>query len=192
LPTTPEFTLTATLEDLTGTAAGSTANPAKLRICLCGFGPALPRISGTAMVAKCGPMDIYSTGSAISTLLWGNDQITPAGTYYSIEVLDGEDNVVQCGAYVLTGAGGDLSSLTPIVPAPAPQLFNLALVQLAGTVPGTVFTLPEPAWLGVILGIFYRGVFYPAAGNWSLAAETVTMTFVCTEEPYALYIQALA
>jgi hypothetical protein len=192
MPTTPEFTLTATLEDLTGAAAGSTANPAKLRICLCGFGPALPRIAGTTMVAKCGPTDFFSTGAALSIELWGNDQITPAGTYYSIEILDGEDNVVQCGAYVLTGSGGDLSSLPPVNPLPpSPQMFGLVMVQLAGTVPGTAFKLPAPAWMGVILGIFYKGVFYPAAGNWSLAGLIVTMTFACTQEPYALYVEAI-
>ena len=191
MPTTPGYTLTATLDDIAGGAAGSTANPAKLRICLCGFGPILPRIAATAMVAKTGPTDFYSTGTALSLTIWGNDQITPAGTFYSIEILDGEDNVVQCGAYVLTGSGGDLSSLPPIVPAPSPQPGGLVMNQLSGALPGTVFTLPAPPWGGAIIGIWYRGTFYPSAGNWSLAGSTVTMTFACTQEPYALYIQAI-
>jgi hypothetical protein len=191
LPTAPGYTLTQTLEDITGAAAGSTANPAKLRICLCGFGPFLPYIAGTTLLAKVGPMDFYSTGAPIDMTLFGNDQITPAGTYYTIEVLDGEDNVVQCGAYVLSGNGsGGLPP--PIVPPPAPQPAGLAMVQLGGTVPGTAFTLPTPAYGGVIIGIWYRGTFYPAAGNWSLAGLTVTMTFACTQEPYALYMQAIA
>lgn len=152
MPTAPAFTLTATLEDLTGAAAGTTANPAKLRICLCAFGPVLPTIAGTAMVAKAGPMDFYSTGSAISTLLWGNDQITPAGTFYSIEVLDGEDNVVQCGAYILTGSGGDLSSLAQIVPPYGFLLPSLIVAEAAGAVPGTAYTSPGPVVL-----VFYNG-----------------------------------
>ena len=68
------------------------------------MGLSLPYIANTALLAKVGPMDFYSTsGSPLVITLFGNDQITPAGTYYTIEVLDGEDNVVQCGAYVLTG-----------------------------------------------------------------------------------------
>lgn len=191
MPTSPGYTLTQTLEDITGAAAGSTANPAKLRICLCGFGPTLPYIAGTALLAKVGPMDFYSTsGSPLVITLFGNDQITPAGTYYSIEVLDGEDNVVQCGAYVLTGSGGG-GLPPPITPPPAPQPGGLVMNELSGTTPGTVFTLPTAPFAGVILGIWYRGVFYPAPGNWTLSGLEVTMTFACTLEPYALYIQAL-
>src|SRR5690348_879931 len=100
--TTPNTTLTATLDDLTGVALGSLALAAKLRITLCGFGPVLPKITGTAMIAQAGPKSFFSTGSPLSIPLWGNDQITPAGTFYTIEILDGEDNVVQCGAYRFT------------------------------------------------------------------------------------------
>jgi hypothetical protein len=121
MPATPNITLTATLETIAGAAAGSTANAAKLRIALCGFGPSIPTIAGTAIIASTGPNAFYSTGTPISTLIYGNDQITPAGTFYSIEVLDGEDNVVQCDNYQLTGSGTqDLSNLTPMTP-PAAQ-----------------------------------------------------------------------
>jgi len=196
MPATPNITLTATLDDLTGAAAGSTANPAKLRIALCGYGPVLPRIAGTTMLAKTGPFAVYSTGAAISTLIWGNDQITPAGTYYSIEVLDGEDNVVQCGAYTLTGGGTqDLSSLTPVTPQPVAQIFNLVMLATTGTVPGTVFTVPTPVWGGSMLGVFYKGAFYPAVKgavtNFTLAGQTLTMNFACTEVPFAFYVEAL-
>jgi hypothetical protein len=116
---TPNITLTATLDDLVGDAAGSAANPAKLRIALAGYGPALLRIVGTAMVAKPGPYFFFDIGAGISTLLWGNDQVTPAGTYYEIAVLDGDDNVVQCAAYSFTGGPLtiDLSNATPIGPS---------------------------------------------------------------------------
>jgi hypothetical protein len=194
LPLTPAITLTATLDDLTGAAAGSLANPAKLRICLCGFGPTLPRISGTAMLAKVGPFDIFSTGGVISTLIWGNDVITPSGTYYSIEILDGEDNVVQCGAFeflFLNGATQDLSSATQIVQPLPPQIFNLTTQVLIGNLPGTVFTIPTPLLGTSLVALFYRGVFYGAA-NYTVNAQTVTMNFACTENPVAIYIQALA
>jgi hypothetical protein len=113
----PTITLTATLEDLTGAVAGSTANPAKLRITLCGYGQQIPQVpTANITIAKCGPLDIYSTGSEITTALWGNDVITPVGTYYTIEVLDGENNLVQSAAYQFTGTQTvDLSAAKPIV-----------------------------------------------------------------------------
>lgn len=112
---TPAVTLTAKLEDFIGTAVGSVANPAKMCVALCGFGPQLPRIAGTAMIARPGPIYIESTDGNISTPLWGNDVITPQNTYYTVALLDGQGNVVQCAGYQLTGSGTyDLSALTPI------------------------------------------------------------------------------
>ena len=152
---TPNITLTATLESLNGGPAGSTADPAKLRITLCGYGPVLPRIAGTAMLAQVGPTDILSSGSPISTLLWGNDQITPSGTYYTIEILDGEDNVVQAGAYQFTGgpAAVDLSNATPILPGQPASLPNLVFKPWTGVVPGTAYTAP-----GQVILVTYNGI----------------------------------
>ena len=117
MPATPNITLTATLEDLEGAAAGSVANPASLLIALCGFGMKLPTITGTSMLAKIGPFAVRSSGGVISIPLWGNDQISPANTYYTVTVLDGDGNVVQCAAYRFTGSGTiDLSNAMPFVP----------------------------------------------------------------------------
>ncbi len=132
MPATPHITLTATLDDIEGNAAGTTANPAKLRIALCGYGPTLPVIVGTSNLAKVGPFEVYSLGAQISIPLWGNDQVDPINTYYEIAVLDGEDNMVQCGAYRFTGTGTiDLSNAQQIYPLPPP---------LAALIP--VFTNP--------------------------------------------------
>jgi hypothetical protein len=178
MPATPDITLTATLDDLTGVAVGSTANPAKLRITLCGFGPILPKIAGTAMIARTGPFDIYSTGAQISTLLWGNDQITPAGTFYSIEILDGSDNVVQCGSYQFTGGGTiDLSNANQIVPPYGFTIGLLAVKSCTGAVPGTIYTAP-----GTVLAVFYNGALLDPPGSptpdYSVAGGTViTLNF---------------
>lgn len=115
---TPQITLLATLDDILGAAAGSTANPAKLQIALCAYGPQPPRVSGTAMLAKV-LYTILSAGSPISVTLWGNDQILPAGTFYQITIFDGENNVVQSAAYQFSGTHVyDLSTLTPFNPSP--------------------------------------------------------------------------
>lgn len=119
MPATPNITLTATLQDITGAAVGSAANPVKLCIALCGFGAQLPRIGGTSMLARVGPMYLESaTGVFTAVKLWGNDAITPAGTYYTISLIDGQGDVVQCAAYQLAGSGSfDLSNLVSIFPA---------------------------------------------------------------------------
>lgn len=187
---TPAITLTATLDDLVGNAAGSSSNPAKLRICLCGYGPQLPRIVGTTMLAKVGPTNFFSSGSAISTLIWGNDVITPAGTYYSIEILDGNDNVVQCGTYILTGGGTqDLSNLQPVIPPVPLQPGNPVLLALDGSTPGTVFTLPTPSYNGLVYMVFYRGLLQRPTTDYTFnpANNQVTMTYSVNEAPYAFY-----
>jgi hypothetical protein len=172
MPATPNITLTATLDDLTGAAAGSTANPAKLRITLCSFGASLPLIQGTAMLAKTGPFAVYSSGAAISTLIWGNDQISPSGTYYSIEILDGEDNVVQCGAYELTGTGSqDLSNLAQIIPPYGFPLAALAYLLCALGVNNHSFTAP-----GQVIAAAYNGVLLPEGQSTPTLSYTLDST----------------
>jgi hypothetical protein len=111
---TPAITLTATLQDNTGANDAGAA----LLIVLCGYGQTLPKIAGTSMIAKI-TNKVAATAGTVSTLLWGNDVITPAGTYYSISVLDDKSNVVQAGIYQFTGSGTkDLSSQTQLLAQP--------------------------------------------------------------------------
>jgi hypothetical protein len=187
--TTPNTTLTATLDDLTGSPAGTLASPSKLRIALCGFGPVLPLIAGTSMLARTGPFAVYSTGSAISIVLWGNDQITPSGTFYSIEILDGEDNVVQCGAYQFTGGGAiDLSNAVQIVPPYGFFLGGLSVQPCTGAVPGTVYVCP-----GLVIGVFYNGVLQRRSIDYTLsgAGTIITLNFSTEvgDNIYALCVQ---
>lgn len=169
MPLTPQITLTATLDDITGQPAGSTANPARLRIVLCGFGLTLPQIVGTATLARI-VYDERSTGGQISAALWGNDVITPAGTYYAITVFDGDNNVVQCGAYRFTGTTTvDLSSAPQITPTN-----SLALSPCSGAVPGTVYTAP-----GQIILLLYNGIPQRPGVDYTLGAggNVANLTF---------------
>jgi hypothetical protein len=192
---TPFITLTATLVDYSNGAQGSATAPAWLRIALCGYGATLPCIPGTANIAKVSSwfIDIPYTGSAISLTLWANSQITPAGTYYAISVLDTNRNVVQTGMYQLTQTSAttiDLSNAPQIVQPPPTQIFLSLVANLTtGTVPGTVFTIPTTCL--TLVGVFYRGTFYPSS-NYTQNGQIITMTFACTEAPVALYIQGLA
>src|SRR5271154_5604275 len=120
MPLTPQITLTAKLQDVTGTAAGTETSPAILRIALCGFGLTLPCIPGTSNVVQVGPEDFYDTGAGISVTLWGNDVILPLSqTYYAITLLDNDGNILQCGAYQFVGTLTiDLSNAPQIYPVP--------------------------------------------------------------------------
>lgn len=174
----PPITLTATIQDLTGSALGSVANPAKLCIALCGFGAQLPRIVGTSLIGRPGPIYFETTSGTFSVQLWGNDVITPAGTYYAISLIDANGNVVQSGAYQLTGGGTfDLSSLSPIISASQiaaiPQFIfssNPAVQQCTGTVNGinTVFAFtagPTSPTIAVFAGGVYQTLL---AGDFTL------------------------
>jgi hypothetical protein len=113
---TPAITLTATLQDIFGGVQGATGYPSRICITLAGYGQVLPRIIGTSMLARVGPTYLTSSTGSFSTLLYGNDVISPGGTYYAIEILDEDGNVVQSDGYEITGSGTqDLSDLNPIL-----------------------------------------------------------------------------
>jgi hypothetical protein len=171
---TPQINLTATLDDLLGNAAGTTANPARLQIALCGFGLELPRIAGTSMLAKIGPFEVSSIGAAIAETLWGNDQITPAGTYYAISVIDGEGNIVQCAPYRFTGTQTiDLSNAIPLLPGFTTQIGAVP----NGAFPGSLYQLPIPAYAAGAALCFYNGVLQNL-DDFTLSGSTLSLSFV--------------
>lgn len=115
--TTPQLQLTATLQDFTGIPVQN----GQLIITLCGFGLTIPKIIGTSLLAKVGPV-AYTLLNGVTSpniSLWGNDVITPPGTFYTLAVVDNKQNVVQCNMYQFTGSGLiDLSVVPPIIPSP--------------------------------------------------------------------------
>lgn len=184
MPTTPQITLTATLQNLSGTAAGTAANPAKLVIVLCGYGLTLPQIAGTSTIAKKKYTLLAPSGTPVSVLLWGNDVITPVGvTFYSITVIDGEGNVVQTANYQLVGSGTfDLSNLVPYDPLPpVPPATGDTLFfddVPVGTIDGTnaVFTLTETPSPRSSLNLFKNGSRMTDGTAFSISANVITYT----------------
>lgn len=174
----PAITLTAVLDDLAGNPVGSPANPSKLCIALCNFGPQLPRIAGTTLLAKVGPFFIESIDGTISTKLWGNDVIVPVGTYYTVSVLDGQGNVVQCAAYQITGSGSfDLSNLNPILP-PYGTTSPAALKYLPCTGSGTAWTAPGMSLVAVAYnGMLLRAGLPPPLLSYTATGTAITLTF---------------
>jgi hypothetical protein len=171
---TPQITLNAKLQDLSGDSAGSTANPAILRIALAGFGLTLPCIPGTSNVAQPGPEDYLDSGTGAQAKLWGNDVIFPAGTYYAITLLDGDGNVLQTGRYRFTGTQTlDLSE--------APQLVDGANALIGavpnGAYPGNTYTVPLPAYGGTVPSALYYNGGLQDLEEFTLAGETLFLNF---------------
>jgi hypothetical protein len=174
-PLTPQITLTATLQDVSGNAAGTTASPAVLRIALAGFGLTLPCIVGTSNLVRVGPEDFYDDGTGVSTSLWGNDVINPLGTYYAITLLDGDGNILQTGAYQFSGSESiDLSSAVQIVPTN-----SIAYLPTTGDYPGTTYLAA-----GVVVGVAYDGTLQRPGIDYTLSngGKQINLTFSTTDE----------
>lgn len=170
MPVTPQITLTATLQDVSGASAGTTASPAVLRIALCGFGLVLPCIVGTSSLAQVGPEDFYDEGEGVSVTLWGNDVINPLGTYYAITLLDGDGNILQTGAYQFQGTQTiDLSSAPQIVPSN-----SIAYLPSTGAVPGTTYVVE-----GVVVMALYNGNALRPGTDYTLSngGRQINLTF---------------
>jgi hypothetical protein len=193
---TPNITLTATLLDYSGNELGSATQPAWLRVALCGYGAVLPCVVGTANLGRVSSwfVDIPYFGAPLTggtaVKLWGNDQITPAGTYYAISILDTQKNVVQCGAYRFTGGPLtiDLSSAPQLVPPYGFDVDNLEYAPCSGAVPGTVYVAPStvlaPAYNGVLLP---EGLAMPTRSyTLGLDQQTITLNFT-TESGDLIY-----
>jgi hypothetical protein len=114
----PNLNLSATLLN----QSGAPVLNGQLIITLCGYGLEMPKIAGTAMYAKVGPVE-YTLPTGTTTPppgipIWGNDQITPSGTFYTVAVVDDKKNVIQTNMYQFTGSGDiDLSTQIPIIPS---------------------------------------------------------------------------
>lgn len=162
MPATPNITLMVTLQDF----SGNDVQNGYLSVTLCNFGPILPRVAGTSMLAKIDQLLTLAAGT-LSLPLYGNDQITPGGTYYSISVLDDKKNVVQCGIYQFTGSATvDLSTATQIS-AGTPFLTTTyfaappIMQSVTGTINGinTVFTFMASSSANPLIALFVQGIY---------------------------------
>src|SRR4249920_2926389 len=80
---------------------------------LCGYGSQFPRAlaSGAQLGSICAPQSLRAASApadqSFTVNLIGNDLISPAGTYYVATVRNGNDDIVQCNAYVFLDSHGD-------------------------------------------------------------------------------------
>src|SRR5678816_4473220 len=90
-------TVTGTLE----TILDNEALPlGKVEVALCGYGSRVPRMNAQALAARItdDDVDVDSSGAFTFNVI-GNDQIVPAGTYYTVTIKDDNGDIVQVNAY---------------------------------------------------------------------------------------------
>jgi hypothetical protein len=102
---------------------------------LCGYASQIPRVNGVAVLSAVEALNLSVNPQGIITVtLYGNDQISPAGTFYAFTFMDDNGDVIQTNAYRFTGGGSfDLSLIDPYdpnqPPPPLPPLItNLLLI----------------------------------------------------------------
>lgn len=166
------ITLTANLKSILGAASLN----GYLEITLCGFGIIPPRVpADSVMLGDSSIPQVNGPASTFSVKLYGNDQITPSGTFYSIAVLDQNKNVIQAGIYQLTGTNTfDLSQLNPIVPASAIGAgISVAIFQASPTLQGatgtvnginTLFTFSAPSGTTPLVLVMEAGIYQTGFG----------------------------
>lgn len=101
---------------------------------LCGYGSQVPRVNGVAMLSQVEALNFSPNPSGIITItLFGNDEISPAGTYYTFTFMNDNGDVVQVNAYRFLSSTPtyDLTLIDPYDPnQPPPPLPPLITNQL--------------------------------------------------------------
>jgi hypothetical protein len=183
---TPLITLTATLNDVTGIAVGNVANPSKIRVDLCNFGPSLPTIAGFSVIVQIQQVFLATvTPGQFNFKLWANDQITPKATLYCFTPIDQWNRPLQSALYSINANGEptniDLSDLAPILAPPGQLIYEIP----TGLIPGSAFYLEYPPYNNQLIALYYNGIFQrPGAPplDYTVAGNTITLNFQATQE----------
>lgn len=141
-------TITGTLE----AAINLEVELGAVEVQLCGYGSQVPRVNGIALIARltCDDIAVAANGT-FSFGVHGNDEISPAGTYYTVTIRNANGDIAQVNAYRFIASGNppyDLNLIDPYdpnqPPPPLPPLItNLLLVvpwSATPAFPGDVYT----------------------------------------------------
>jgi len=119
-------------------------DPGTIDVALCGYGSRSPvsETNGSFMESAKKGLTPTGSGGSFSITLIGNDQIEPAGTYYTITYRNANGDILQCNAYIfLDGETYDLADVPPFDPnqpsQPLPPFIGDWLVDVPATAPTT-------------------------------------------------------
>jgi len=133
---------------ITGTISAA-ANDAQVQgsvdVMLCGYGSQVPRVNGQSLVGRITTENILADEDGnFEVQVAGNDQISPAGTFYTITIRDENGDIAQVNAYrfLSTPPTYDLNLMEPYDPnQPPPPLPPLItnLLQIVAPANDMVF-----------------------------------------------------
>jgi hypothetical protein len=177
-------TVTGTLES----AANSAPIVGTVEVMLCGYGSRVPRMNGAGLTARISTANIpVSSNGTFSFTVVANDEIAPAGTYYTVTIRDDNGDISQVNAYLFTSNNSsyDLNLIDPYdpnqPPPPLPPLLVNQLINVGASV-GAVFPLnlgtafkmvlpgdvTAPVFQGQLPGNLYTFIFQQdATGGWN-------------------------
>jgi hypothetical protein len=181
--TSPGCTLVGTLTDPSGNPLAGTVT-----LSLSNYGPVIPLISGSNLFAALTTTVVAASNGSFSLPFYGNYQITPANTYYTLTVLDPTSNttfnlnVPQAAYQFLTSGTFDISTISPITTYPNPVVgptnnLNFQYEEVpAGTINGTnaTFTLdytPSPI---SSINLFQNGIRQTRGTAFTITGNTIT------------------
>ncbi len=125
-------------------ATNATGSNTYVRFSLINFGPAIPRVIGTNVIAN--PVKDFHPNSLgnISGTLQGNDTITPVGTDYQVCILY-QGNQFRCATYNIIGPTFNLNTAIPITsPPPSNQLvYGAKTYVFTQTTPSLTWVIPH-------------------------------------------------
>ena len=111
------YTVTATFNSVIGSGTPLVGN-SFLRCRLRNFDGYVPQVSGTAVVVET-QLDVFPNSSGVvSTLLWGNSDISPASTFYTFEFWS-NGRLVTSGNWTIN-ANTNLNTAAQLNPPPGP------------------------------------------------------------------------
>lgn len=148
---------------------------------LVNFGNAVPMVPGSYLLVPAAFAIPIATDGSFSTMLDGNDTISPANTLYAVSY---QTTAGAFGPYLysFTGPSANLNSAIP-VGTPSAPVFNspLHLVIPTGSVNGVnvTFVLPTPTTAGQFVLVFAGGVLQNPIGtpnDYSISGATITFS----------------
>lgn len=133
---TPQLTITGNIQTLFGTSDANGSVVFQLQ----NYGLNIPKVTGTGFIVAA-RVGVTTSSGSFSTTLWGNDVITPSGTYYLVSFISDSGITVASVPYILQGIGTvDLSTVQPMVTAPTSYVPSFLVTNGSGsqTVAGDV------------------------------------------------------
>jgi len=97
-----------------------------------------------AILSEVSQEQYYTSQNQLSFPIIPNDYITPAGTFYCVQVFDGAGNCIEASNYRVLSSGGPTQDLASL-PTYDPNAVTMIGVVPNGPIPGRMFQLPVPA-----------------------------------------------